>query len=164
MKSDKLLESTMKSLKGELLKESNKSNWKFKPTKNSSFPIEDARGMGGTAYIRQLFNDSNNYKIYMKALEDLEDCLNKENIFIQDVQIMSKFGFILGLVAICKNKETENLKFDKQIESGIFIQVDRNQNTTYKFAVDTPISIDVECNQYPNKKLIKGIKSYLETF
>ena len=68
------------------------------------------------------------------------------------------------MVAVCKNDLTKHLSYSSQIESGVLISIDDKGVVHYRFAVNKPITLDVQCENSPSDNLVDAVKQYLDTF
>ena len=158
---EKLVENTILALQGKLI-ESN--NWSYKPTKNSDYARSIAKRakFNSEEYVDRLYKDNPYYDIYEKALKDLNNQIKASNMFIDDVQIMTSYSGLLGLVAVCKNEVTKDFEYNSSFESGIFVHVDENtKEVSYRFAVKDPEEINVISYNTPSKELISSVRRYL---
>ena len=88
---DILVENTILALQGKLI-ESN--NWSYKPTKNSDYARSIAKRakFNSEEYVDRLYKDNPYYDIYEKALQDLNNQIKASDMFIDDVQIMTRIS------------------------------------------------------------------------
>lgn len=157
----KLEEATILALQGKLEED---SNWTYKPTANSEYARSKAKRakVGSQEYIDNIYKSNVNYNEYEQALQILNNSITSAGMFIDDVQIMTSYYGLLGVVAVCKDELTRNFKYSSSFESGIFIHIDRDtKEVSYRFAVKNPEEINVVSEGTPSKELINAVKTYL---
>lgn len=158
---EKLTEATILALQGKLQED---NNWSYKPTSNSNYARSKAKRakMGSSEYIDNIYKSNVNYNEYEQALQILNNSITSAGMFIDDVQIMTGYYSLLGIVAICKDELTKNFRYSSSFESGVFIHVDRDtKEVSYRFAVKKPEEINVVSEGEPSKELINAVKTYL---
>lgn len=160
-KKEKLVENTILALQGRLVEN---SNYSYKPTSNSDYARSIAKRtkFNSQEYVDNIYRSNPLYDIYEEALQNLNKELVAQDMFIDDVQIMTSHSGLLGLVAICKNEVTKDFEYSSYFESGVFIHVDKDtKEISYRFAVKKPEEMNVISKNQPSNELIKAVKTYL---